>query len=588
MIGLKKINQKYKMSLTDTPKPLDILNSVFIVMFLRSVIIRIRLDFSISLRRASSLYDNDFSFLRDSILKINLFRYSFNSKSTLQTWWIVKSNKVSYNTPVFRVFLRNQNLIMHHCCMLLLAFSLSTGFAQNWQEAAPNQGIDNAAITNLLYTDTIIDKLIVGGEFQDDARTLGYKVFLYDSGKVISIDSSAYWEPFISTVDAAFRYRGDLYFGGTFLYMGDTNLKTHNIARYKNGKFEVVNSKVNSPPANGVYALEEYNNQLIIGGQFNKLADVTSNGIITYDSNGFGSIDGGVKIYDTNIWVRCLKNYKGKLYVGGVFINEPTKLGRDNGLQVWDGTKWGIVDGWRCNRSTAEVLKMVEYKGDLIISGNFRVGEDGAIANNIVRFDGTHFYEMGAGSDWAVRDMKVHNGELYVAGWFTLMDGIPAYHFAKWNGTHWCNLSNVDTFNKPVMAIEFYKDTLFALGWFDEVNGQPLQHFAKWVGNPSMVDSCAPPARQDIVNFNLGLQLTPTSTHNVRVYPNPTQNKITIETINKFAEIKFHVLNMQGIELESGILNRTSELDVSSLPKGIYMLKLDIDNETNTMRIIKQ
>ena len=470
--------------------------------------------------------------------------------------------------------------------ILFLLFSLNgTIKAQNWQEAAPNQGIDNAAITNLLYTDTIIDKLIVGGEFQDDARTLGYKVFLYDSGKVISIDSSAYWEPFISTVDAAFRYRGDLYFGGTFLYMGDTNLKTHNIARYKNGKFEVVNSKVNSPPANGVYALEEYNNQLIIGGQFNKLADVTSNGIITYDSNGFGSIDSGVKIWDTHVWVRCIKTYKGNLYVGGIFYDDDLTDGLGNGLQVWDGTKWDIVDGWRANRDLAEVLKMVEYKGDLIISGNFRVGEDGAIANNIVRFDGTHFYEMGAGSDWAVRDMKVHNGELYVAGWFTLMDGIPAYHFAKWNGTHWCNLSNVDTFNKPVMAIEFYKDTLFALGWFDEVNGQSLQHFAKWVGNPSMVDSCAPPARQNIVNYNVGISELDRA-YGITVFPNPAESIINIAIKEEFAGGYAELYSSFGKKVSEQQIESNVQIPVQHLARGLYILKLRVHNETYYKKVI--
>ena len=141
------------------------------------------------------------------------------------------------------------------------------------------------------------------------------------------------------------------------------------------------------------------------------------------------------------------------------------------------------------------------------------------------------------------------------------------------------------------MAIEFYKDTLFALGWFDEVNGQPLQHFAKWVGNPSMVDSCAPPARQNIVSYNVGMFENTNSLSALKAFPNPTEKNIFLYLPKDFYFTVFQLKTLDGIILQcNAIAPHITSLEINLEPysSGIYFLTLKNQSESHTLKIMKQ
>ncbi|QWT84638.1 T9SS C-terminal target domain-containing protein [Chryseobacterium cucumeris] len=68
------------------------------------------------------------------------------------------------------------------------------------------------------------------------------------------------------------------------------------------------------------------------------------------------------------------------------------------------------------------------------------------------------------------------------------------------------------------------------------------------------------------------------------IYPNPTKGEINIKTDKKIKSTT--VIDASG----KSLLNNTSErLDISSLPKGVYLLKVDFsDGTSKTEKVIKQ
>lgn len=80
------------------------------------------------------------------------------------------------------------------------------------------------------------------------------------------------------------------------------------------------------------------------------------------------------------------------------------------------------------------------------------------------------------------------------------------------------------------------------------------------------------------------------SSHRITIYPNPTKGQFSVEITGSAIPDKssISIYNLQGSVIyqkdEPDILN---EIDLSSQPNGIYMLRIKIDSETSTWKIIK-
>jgi len=70
----------------------------------------------------------------------------------------------------------------------------------------------------------------------------------------------------------------------------------------------------------------------------------------------------------------------------------------------------------------------------------------------------------------------------------------------------------------------------------------------------------------------------------VKVYPNPVNNTLHIETTQ--AQLTYRLVNMQGQPLQTGVLKKEAvQLDVSTYPTGSYLL---LFNEKEAYTIIKK
>jgi hypothetical protein len=79
---------------------------------------------------------------------------------------------------------------------------------------------------------------------------------------------------------------------------------------------------------------------------------------------------------------------------------------------------------------------------------------------------------------------------------------------------------------------------------------------------------------------------------NAKIYPVPTQGPATIEINNEvIGVLSITVVDPAGkeirkITLQKTTVNFSTEVDMSDVPKGIYMVKLLIGNQIATMKLI--
>lgn len=74
----------------------------------------------------------------------------------------------------------------------------------------------------------------------------------------------------------------------------------------------------------------------------------------------------------------------------------------------------------------------------------------------------------------------------------------------------------------------------------------------------------------------------------IKLYPNPSDGKITIDC-GENKELNFLVYNLSGEIILQNVLTRgTNKIDISSLARGIYFIKITVDTWTVQQKLIKQ
>jgi hypothetical protein len=84
----------------------------------------------------------------------------------------------------------------------------------------------------------------------------------------------------------------------------------------------------------------------------------------------------------------------------------------------------------------------------------------------------------------------------------------------------------------------------------------------------------------------MGIKELNNNTSNIAVYPNPATNNIIIETLQKST---IEILNIQGqTVIQQQIQQGKTDIDISGLAKGVYILRLCSNDKTEVARIVKE
>ena len=73
--------------------------------------------------------------------------------------------------------------------------------------------------------------------------------------------------------------------------------------------------------------------------------------------------------------------------------------------------------------------------------------------------------------------------------------------------------------------------------------------------------------------------------NNVKIYPNPVKDKLTIET-NFNKEQNLEIINLVGQTIYTSIINKRATVNTSAFAKGIYILKLSSDREVLVKKFV--
>lgn len=74
----------------------------------------------------------------------------------------------------------------------------------------------------------------------------------------------------------------------------------------------------------------------------------------------------------------------------------------------------------------------------------------------------------------------------------------------------------------------------------------------------------------------------------IKIFPNPANDKLNVTLSTESSIISFKIINVAGIEIQSGTLNNLTTIDVSKLTPGLYFILIDTKKKTNTFKFVKK
>ncbi|MCW3071772.1 MAG: hypothetical protein JWO44_1662 [Bacteroidetes bacterium] len=429
-----------------------------------------------------------------------------------------------------------------------------------------------------IYTDTTNNILYVAGEIMATSSSFSTQFICKYDGSTWSTLGV-----FNGQVLSLANYNGDLIASGFFNNINGVPI--FSIARYDGSSWSSIGNF-----NNGVLRVKVIGTDLYALGGFTSIDGTPANAVAKWngsvwsDVNGF-SADIGTILFDITI-------YKGNTYICGNFTNSSLGI---NHLAEYKGGTWQNVGGG-IQGSWTDLAEFASYKNELYVAGSI-IKPDGNVGHMIQKWNDTIWSEVGGSvqdinggySFCAIRDMLVHNNELYIAGGFGYAGHVPATYVAKWDGLKWCGFATKDLFTTGLgaqggNAIGFYNDTLYLGIGNDTLNGVSTNRILKYMAG-NYVDTCS-------IEFTGVEQLS--IENGIVIYPNPATNEITIEltlteTNNTFIEIK----NILGQTVKK-ITNDFSpgkniiEIYISDLPKGLYFVQVQNGAKLSGQKIVKQ
>lgn len=234
-----------------------------------------------------------------------------------------------------------------------------------------------------------------------------------------------------------------------------------------------------------VHALEVVNNNLYIGGQFDRVAGALANGLavsgVTYPrwlAVGAG-VDGVI---------RTLVSSQYRILVGGDFTRaagEPVQ-----GFAQTDGLDWhtnlGGMDG---DHPSVWTIASVGDDRRFYVGGDFSAA-GGVAAQNIAYLDGSVWAPLGQGLNGPVHAILIEGDHVWVGGAFTTAGGLPAHGVARWDSAaqSWSALgAGIDDLSNSAWTPEVHAllrvgSDLYVGGRFDRAGGKTTSSLARWDG----------------------------------------------------------------------------------------------------------
>lgn len=439
---------------------------------------------------------------------------------------------------------------------------------QNWQPLSA--GVVNGSVYSL-FEDTVEESLYVGGDFERiGGNNTQRAMAMWKENQWFSLDNGLNSYQWPASVRDIVRYNDEIYVCGSIT---DANgVSCNGIARWNGIQWLPVGSGLLDIDGNPGFAfnLSVINDELYVCGRFITAGGISANGIAKWNGTSWLSVhDFPFFDLDGDVITDCII-YNDELYVAGSFNG-----GSSNGMlgiTKWNGSNWVGVGSVGVGQTTC----LAVYQGKLYAAGVFNASMNPIFPGyHIASWDGTSWDNVGGGLDTLngdVHEMIVHNGKLFVVGWFKEAGGIPAEYIATWDGQEWCNLGSSS--NNKILAIEAFEDTIYIGGGFTELNGSELMSIAKSGGSPQD-ENCGTLAG---VTEECSDNDSPIS-----VFPNPTNGMLNVMIHGVKGPLTLGLYDAVGQKVLAKQINVASEgqrqtLDLGQLSNGLYVLTCTSEN----------
>ena len=388
--------------------------------------------------------------------------------------------------------------------VLLMSGTGAVGLGQYWAPLQPVAKLHPQV--NVVYGDSVWDKLLVGGNFKW-AVVGADTIFTASAAMWDGVGWSALPAPvdvciggnICSPVWEFMRIDGRLHANGGFAFWDADSLVNEAFARWNEQTSAWERLPCVNPGVGGMATLVPHFPQdtLYLTGYRGTLCGYDSSCVFAYVGDTIVPLpyQAPVLHHGPTSYVGFVFKYQGVPYLTGL-LYDPLQ-GQHYSFMRWNGTAWEGVPGW----STLDPIKDVLIKdGWLYVCGWF-FEAGGAPGNMVARFNGTQWEALGSGllaalpssSQGVAMDLHEWNGDLYVAGQFNYAGGVPAENAARWDGSRRCGLGGSYAMQTPGgKANEFtvWRDELYMSGGFITIDGDTMWHVARWLGQ---VENCSAP-----------------------------------------------------------------------------------------------
>ncbi len=452
--------------------------------------------------------------------------------------------------------------------LLILCFISFPVFSQRW-DSLPGK-FQNAGAAGILYSDSNYlyaagRYYLIGREhFKGIARWNGIRWDSMGAG----IDGLDTLDSFPENTLVITLYQNELYVGGVFGSLGKIN--TPCIGRWGGIAWDSLQIQ---PFKNhftaAVMALTVINSDLYMGGTFDTVAGFPCIGIAKWNDTNWSSLN-FPNLISFQV-IRSICEYHGSVYAAGEFYGDTITDSLKHILR-YDSVGWHPV-GPGIKGNADIINSMVVYNGELYVAGYFSKSE-GNVGNNIQRWNGTQWHDVGGGTDFEIFQVFVFSSKLYAVGQLTTAGGIPASKIAEWDGAKWCSLGS--TFDNSIFSGAVYKDTLYIGGGFWTIDGDSISYLAKWLGG-DYTDTCGNDAT--VINE------TKVESGGLKVYPNPNNGIFTIAFSHPAdiagSQTTIEIYNVLGQQVYSATLNQVQGdnlIDLCKQPNGVYLYRVLSEN----------
>lgn len=429
-----------------------------------------------------------------------------------------------------------------------------------------------------IFTDPVHDKLILSSRYVNYAGNKKVRgAWSWNGVEWDSLKSGINTHDVLNnqangTLLCGTPYNGKFLVGGIFQSIGAVNAS--GLATWDGTKWDSLSVRAFRflDYYGGVYKFINYNNKLFIGGIFDSIQGQKANGLATFDGTSFQPVPMPLNSQATIIDMAV---FNSELYIAGIFTY--TGQAGNRHILKFDGTNWTPVGQGIVGGGSSNIASMAVYNNELVVAGYF-LNSAGNAGDLIMKWDGTTWRDVNWGAELnngGILKLLVHQNKLFSFGTFNLSGNNKASKIAVYDGNIWCTY--IDSLDNDIKTADIYHDTIYIGGAFKSITSDTSKKLVAKLLYPQNVNEC---------NM-VGLFEHSSFANEIKIYPNPTNNKVTINFSN-VGSPQIEILNAQG---ESQSItrpqNQSSQIDFTNQPSGLYFLRYSDSRGQVSFKIIK-